>query len=376
VACFWATSLEEIIGGVIALISFRLTWDGCSSLPCRGVLSFRSGARESLAVKRREFISLLGSAVAWPLAARAQQPAVPAIGFLSNASPDMYARRLRAFGQGLKEAGFVEGRNIEIEYRWAEGQNSRLPALAAELIRRQVAVIVAAGGTPAAMVAKAATTTIPIVFGVAVDPVETGLVASLHRPGGNLTGVTNLNVEVGPKRLELVHELLPTATIIAVLVNPTSPSIADLFSRAMQQAAQTLGLQLHILHASTDGDFDKVFASVVQVRAGALVISPDVFFNTRSEQLAALSLRHAVPAIYQYRPFAAAGGLMSYGSDETEYYRLVGTYAGRILKGEKPADLPVVQSTKVELIINLKTAEALGLTIPLPLIGRADEVIE
>jgi putative ABC transport system substrate-binding protein len=301
---------------------------------------------------------------------------MPVIGFLSNASPDMYARRLRAFGQGLKEAGFVEGRNIEIEYRWAEGQNSRLPALAAELIRRQVAVIVAAGGTPAAMVAKAATTTIPIVFGVAVDPVETGLVASLHRPGGNLTGVTNLNVEVGPKRLELVHELLPTATIIAVLVNPTSPSIADLFSRAMQQAAQTLGLQLHILHASTDGDFDKVFASVVQVRAGALVISPDVFFNTRSEQLAALSLRHAVPAIYQYRPFAAAGGLMSYGSDETEYYRLVGTYAGRILKGEKPAALPVVQSTKVELIINLKTAEALGLTIPLPLIGRADEVIE
>jgi putative tryptophan/tyrosine transport system substrate-binding protein len=328
-------------------------------------------------LKRREFITLLGgAAVSWPRVARAQQPAMPVIGFLSNASPDMYARRLRAFGQGLKEAGFVEGRNIEIEYRWAEGQNSRLPALAAELVRRQVAVIVAAGGTPAAMVAKAATTTIPIVFGVAVDPVETGLVASLHRPGGNLTGVTNLNVEVGPKRLELVHELLPTATIIAVLVNPTSPSIADLFSRAMQQAAQTLGLQLHILHASTDGDFDKVFASVVQVRAGALVISPDVFFNTRSEQLAALSLRHAVPAIYQYRPFAAAGGLMSYGSDETEYYRLVGTYAGRILKGEKPADLPVVQSTKVELIINLKTAEALGLTIPLPLIGRADEVIE
>jgi putative tryptophan/tyrosine transport system substrate-binding protein len=328
-------------------------------------------------MKRRQFILLLGgAAAAWPLGARTQQAAVPVIGFLSNASPDAYTIRLRAFRQGLKEAGYVEGQNVEIEYRWAEGHNSRLPALAAELIRRQVAVIVAAGGTPAAMVAKAATTTIPIVFGVAVDPVETGLVASLHRPGGNLTGVTNLNVEVGPKRLELVHELLPTATIIAVLVNPTSPSIADLFSRAMQQAAQTLGLQLHILHASTDGDFDKVFASVVQVRAGALVISPDVFFNTRSEQLAALSLRHAVPAIYQYRPFAAAGGLMSYGSDETEYYRLVGTYAGRILKGEKPADLPVVQSTKVELIINLKTAEALGLTIPLPLIGRADEVIE
>jgi putative ABC transport system substrate-binding protein len=327
-------------------------------------------------MKRREFITLLGgAAAAWPLAARAQ-PAMPVIGFLSNASPDAYAIRLRAFRQGLKEAGYVEGQNVEIEYRWAEGHNSRLPALAAELVRRQVAVMVAAGGTPAAVVAKAATATIPIVFGVAVDPVETGLVTSLNRPGGNLTGVTNLNVEVGPKRLELVHELLPTATIIAVLVNPTSPNIAELFSRTMQQAARALGLQLHILHASTDRDFDAVFESVLQLRAGALVISPDVFFTARREQLAALSLHHAVPAIYQYRPFAAAGGLMSYGSDETEYYRLVGIYAGRVLKGEKPADLPVVQSTKVELIINLKTAEALGITIPLPLIGRADEVIE
>jgi putative ABC transport system substrate-binding protein len=327
-------------------------------------------------VRRREFITLLGgAAAAWPLAARAQ-PAMPVIGFLSNASPDAYAIRLRAFRQGLKEAGYVEGQNVEIEYRWAEGHNSRLPALAAELVRRQVAVMVAAGGTPAAVVAKAATATIPIVFGVAVDPVETGLVTSLNRPGGNLTGVTNLNVEVGPKRLELVHELLPTATIIAVLVNPTSPNIAELFSRTMQQAARALGLQLHILHASTDRDFDAVFESVLQLRAGALVISPDVFFTARREQLAALSLHHAVPAIYQYRPFAAAGGLMSYGSDETEYYRLVGIYAGRVLKGEKPADLPVVQSTKVELIINLKTAEALGITIPLPLIGRADEVIE
>jgi ABC-type uncharacterized transport system substrate-binding protein len=328
-------------------------------------------------MKRREFIAVLGgAAVAWPLGARAQQAAVPVIGFLSNASPDAYTIRLRAFRQGLKEAGYVEGQNVEIEYRWAEGHNSRLPALAAELVRRQVAVMVAAGGTPAAVVAKAATATIPIVFGVAVDPVETGLVTSLNRPGGNLTGVTNLNVEVGPKRLELVHELLPTATIIAVLVNPTSPNIAELFSRTMQQAARALGLQLHILHASTDRDFDAVFESVLQLRAGALVISPDVFFTARREQLAALSLRHAVPAIYQYRPFAAAGGLMSYGSDETEYYRLVGIYAGRVLKGEKPADLPVVQSTKVELIINLKTAEALGITIPLPLIGRADEVIE
>jgi putative tryptophan/tyrosine transport system substrate-binding protein len=326
-------------------------------------------------MKRREFITLLGGAAAWPLAARAQQPAVPVIGFLSSASPDSYTTRLRAFRQGLKEAGYVEGQNLEIEYRWTEGQYNRLPELAAELVHRQVAVIVAGGGTPSAVAAKAATTTIPIVFAVAVDPIKTGLVASLSRPGGNLTGVTNLNVEVGQKRLELLHELLPTATIIAVLVNPTSPT-TEPFLRALQPAARALGLQLHVLNASTDRDFDTVFATLGRLRAGALVISPDLFFNTRVELLAALSLRHAVPAIHQYRPFVAAGGLMSYASDETEYYRLVGIYAGKILKGDKPADLPVVQSTKVELIINLKTARALGLTVPLPLLGRADEVIE
>jgi putative tryptophan/tyrosine transport system substrate-binding protein len=326
-------------------------------------------------LKRREFVTLLGGAAAWPLAARAQQPAMPVIGFLSNASPNVYALRLGAFRQGLKEAGYVERQNVEIEYRSAENENSRLPALAAELVHRQVAVIVAAGGSPSAVAAKEATATIPIVFGVAVDPVEVGLVASLTRPGGNLTGVANLNVEVGPKRLELLHELLPTATIIAVLENPTSPT-AEPFSRALQPAARALGLQLHILHASTDRDFDTVFATLVQLRADALVISPDTFFNTRSEQLAALALQHAVPAIYQYRPFVAGGGLMSYGSDQTEYYRLVGIYTGKILKGEKPADLPVVQSTKVELIINLKTAKALGITVPLPLLGRADEVFE
>ena len=326
-------------------------------------------------MQRRDFITLLGGAAVWPLAARAQQPPMPVIGLLSSVSPDLYAIRLRAFRQGLKEAGYVEGQNVAIEYRWAEGQNNRLPALAAELVDRHVDVIAAAGGTPSAVAAKAATASIPIVFAVAVDPVKIGLVASLNRPGGNLTGITNLNAEVGPKRLELLRELIPTATSVALLVNPTSP-VAEPFTRAMQAAARTLGLQLHVLQASTEQDFDKAFAELVQLRAGALVISPDVFFNTRSEQLATLSLRHAVPAIYQYHEFAAAGGLMSYGSDETEYYRLIGIYAGRILKGEKPADLPVVQATKVEMILNLKTAKALGITVPLPLIGRADEVIE
>jgi len=328
-------------------------------------------------MQRRDFITLLGgAAAAWPLTARAQQPPLPVIGFLSTASPDLYAIRLRAFRQGLKEAGYVEGQNVAIEYRWAEGQNNRLPVLAAELVHRHVDVIVAGGGSPSVVAAKAATATIPIVFAVAVDPVKTGLVASLNRPGGNLTGITNLNVEVGPKRLELLRELLPTTTIIALLVNPTNPSVAEPFTRALKAAASTLGLQLHVLQASTEQDFDKVFAALVQLRAGALVIGPDTFFNARSEQLAALSLRHAMPAIFQYREFAVAGGLISYGTDETEFYRLVGVYAGRILKGEKAADLPVQQSTKVELIINLKTAKALGLTVPLPLIGRADEVIE
>ena len=325
-------------------------------------------------MRRREFLSLVGAAAIWPLDVCAQQ-SLPVIGFLSSASPDEYAIRLGAFRHGLKEAGYVEGQNVAIEYRWAEDQYNRLPALAAELVHRQVAVIVAGGGTPSAVAAKAATVTIPIVFAVAVDPVKAGLVNSLNRPGGNLTGVTNQNVNVAEKRLELMHELLPKATTIAVLVNPTSV-ISEPFVQGLKPAARALGLKLDIVNASADHDFDTVFASLVQQRASALVISTDTFFNTRAEQLATLSLRYAVPAIYQYRPFVAAGGLMSYGSDETEYYRLAGMYAGRILKGEKPADLPVQQLTKVELIINLKTAKTLGITVPQSLQSRADEVIE
>jgi putative ABC transport system substrate-binding protein len=325
-------------------------------------------------MQRREFITLIGgAAAAWPLSARAQQPAMPVIGFLHSGSPDMYADRLRTFRQGLKEAGYVEGENVAIEYRWAENQYDRLPALAADLVRRQVAVI--AANSPAALPAKAATTTIPIVFTSGLDPVAVGLVASLNRPGGNLTGIASLNVEIGPKRLELLHELVPTATIFALLLNPTNP-YAQTLSRNLQAAARTLGLQLHVLHASTEREIDTVFAILTQLRAGGLVIGPDAFFNDRSEQLAALTVRHAVPAISQYREFAAAGGLMSYGGSTTDSFRQVGVYTGRILKGEKPADLPVVRSTKVEMILNLKTAKALGLTVPLPLIGRADEVIE
>jgi putative ABC transport system substrate-binding protein len=328
-------------------------------------------------VKRRAFISLLGgaAAAAWPLAARAQQPAMPVIGFLNGASPDGFAPYVAAFRQGLKEAGYVDGQNVTVEYRWAEGHYDRLPALAADLVQQKVTVI-AATGTPAALAAKAATSTVPIAFTTGGDPIKLGLVATLRRPGGNVTGVTALSVEVGPKRLELARELFPAATTFALLVNPANP-VAATVSKDLQAVADTLGMRLHVLHASTEADFEAAFATAAQLRTAALVIgSADTLFISHAAQLGALALRHSVPAIYTLREFAAAGGLMSYGASTTDSYRLGGVYTGRILKGEKPADLPVVQSTKVELIINLKTARALGITVPLPLSGRADEVIE
>jgi ABC-type uncharacterized transport system substrate-binding protein len=329
-------------------------------------------------MKRREFITLLGGAaagsLAWPLVARAQQPAMPVIGFVNAGLAKGYARPLSAFLQGLGETGYAEGGNVAIEYRWAEGQYDRLPALVADLVQRQVNVI-AATSTPAALAAKAATTVIPIVFTTAGDPVQLGLVTSLSRPGGNVTGATQMNVEVAPKRLELLHEVIPTATNVGLLTNPTSPH-AETVWRGLQGAARVFGIKLHVLHASHERDFATAFANLAQVRAQALVISPDNVFNSRSEELAALTVRHRMPAIYQYPEFTAAGGLMSYGGSISDSYRRAGVNAGRILKGEKAADLPVQQSTKVELIINLKTAKALGLTIPLPLLGRADEVIE
>jgi putative ABC transport system substrate-binding protein len=326
-------------------------------------------------MRRREFLGVLGStAIVWPRAALTQQSAMPVIGVLSTRALGEDTHLLAAFRHGLKEAGYVEGQNAALEYRFAEGQYDRLPALAADLVRRQVTVI-AALGSAAAPAAKAATTTIPIVFTVGVDPVDAGLVATMNRPGGNLTGVTGLGVELGPKRLELLHELVPRATTIAALLNPNTPAV-ETQARDLQSAARALGVQLHVLHASTESDFATIFVTLVQRRTGALVIGNDTFFISRSEQLAALALRHAMPAAYQFRAFAAAGGLLSYGSSLTDLYRLVGIYAGRILNGEKPADLPVQQATKVELIINLKTAKALGLTVSLPLLGRADEVIE
>ena len=330
-------------------------------------------------MRRREVIALLGgaavsSSLLHPLAARAQA-AMPVIGFLSSRAPDDAPELLAAFLQGLKDAGFIEGQNVIIEYRFAGNQNERLPALAADLVHRQVTVI-AAPTTPAALAAKAATATIPIVVATAGDPVRLGLVASLNRPGGNVTGVTLLFVEVAAKRLELLHELIPTATIVGMLVNPANPPIAEANASAVLSAAHSLGLELHVLKASSERDFDGVFANLIQLRARGLVIGGDPFFTGRQEQLAALAARHAVPTVYENREFVSAGGLMSYGGNLPDAYRLAAVYAARILKGEKPADLPVQQSTKVELFLNLKTAKALGITVPLPLLARADEVIE
>jgi putative ABC transport system substrate-binding protein len=327
-------------------------------------------------MRRREFLGVLGgAAAAWPLVARAQQRATPAIGFLNSQSPDAIVNRVRGFRQGLKDAGYVEGENVTIEYRWAEGRFDRLPALAAELVRRQVTVI-AAFTTPSVLALKAATATIPIVFFTAGDPIALGLVASLNRPGSNLTGTTTLTLEVGAKWLQLLHEMVPTATTFALLVNPTSPNLAEAQSKDLQAAARTLGLQIHVLHASTDHDLNTAFATLVRLQAGGLVIGSDSFLFARSEQLAVLAVRHAVPAIFGFREFAVAGGLMSYGANLRDQDRTMGVYTGRILKGEKPADLPVQQATKIELVINLNTAKTLGLTVPPTLLTRADDVIE
>ena len=326
-------------------------------------------------IERRTFLATLGGAAAWPLAARAQQPAMPVIGWLNSETPSGYAPFAAAFRQGLSESGFVEGRNVAIEYRWAQGHNDRLPALAADLVRRQVAVI-AAAGTPSSLAAKAATATIPIVFSTAADPVVEGLVAKLARPGGNATGVTNLGTELVQKQIEKLHEMLPKANVIAALVNPTDPALGGPATKQAQAAARALGLQMNIVQASTERDIEAAFASLARLGVGALVILPNAFFISRREQIAALAIRHVVPAVYYQREFAAAGGLMGYGPSVPHNYRQIGIYAARILKGERPSDLPVQQSTKFELVINLNTARVLGLDVPFHLQQLADEVIE
>ena len=327
-------------------------------------------------MRRRELITLLGGAAAWPLAARAQQAAMPMIGFLNGAFAEGYTTERAAFLSGLDEAGYVDGRNVTIEYRWAEGQTDRLPTLANDLVQRQVAVI-AATSTPAALAAKAATKTIPIVFETGADPVQLGLVASLNEPGSNITGITQTNLEVSPKRLELLHEIMPAARVMALLVNPRNPAVAEATTNQMQAAARMLGLDLQVLHASNDDEVEAAFAKAAQMHTSAVVMSAgDPFFTSQARPLAALAVRYAMPAVGPGRDFAAAGGLVAYGADINDAYRLAGSYTGRILKGEKPANLPVQQATKVELIINLKAAKALGLTVSLPLLGRADEVIE
>jgi len=326
-------------------------------------------------MKRRDFITLVGGAAAWPLAARAQQPAMPVIGYLGIRSPAADAPFIAAFHQGLSEAGFVNGKNVTIEFRSAQNDYGRLPTLAADLVQHHVDVI-AATSTPAALAAKAATATIPIVFETGSDPVNIGLVSSLNRPGGNITGVAQMNITITPKRLELLHELIPTARVMALLVNPADPTIAAAQSSGVGSAAQSLGLELHVLTATSEHDFDAIFAKLNQLRAGGLVVGGGAFLLGRQKQLGGLTLRHSIPAVGESREFVSGGGLISYGSSFADAYRLAGNYVARILKGEKPNELPVQQATKVDLFVNLKTAKALGVNVPNTLIGRADEVIE
>jgi len=326
-------------------------------------------------MRRREFIAGLGSAALWPLVAQAQQPVIPIVGFLNSQSAQNYQRQLAAFLDGLAEAGYVDGRNVKIEYRWAENHSDRLPALMADLVEKK-ATVIAATSTPAALAAQAAKTTIPIVFETGFDPIQLGLVTNLNKPSGSITGVTQLNALVTPKRLELLHELVPKANVVGLLVNPANPTLMETETNGAMSAAHSFSITLHVLNASNEGDFEGVFAKLSELGAGGLVVGADPLFTSRSERLGEIAARHAMPAVFENRSFAAAGGLASYGGNTLDSYRLTGVYVGRILKGEKPANLPVQQGTKLELFINAKSAKALGITVPLPLSGRADEVIE